>query len=254
MASLTGVPIDALGYILIAFCITGIVTAGGKENLHLTLFMIGTLAAVILLPYTDGTRYLFNIMPIMLMYVAFGIVYIGKKLLKLGREPAENDIPEKAGSDVSLSTVGRVLACTLAFAVLALTSYMQIAKGIENITHWEEKELTDVYSDQAKEVYCYILDNIPEDEVVAFAKPRMLYLNTGHLSFRPGVNQHDLQEADYYLSSRLTFYNYTEMDLDQIENEIVLENQLFTLYKLSSNKNVEGLDSTSSLPSEEPVV
>ena len=48
-------------------------------------------------------------------------------------------------------------------------------------------------------MYRFIQEELLEDAVIAFGKPRALYLNTGRTSFKVGVNGHETGEADYYL-------------------------------------------------------
>ena len=91
----------------------------------------------------------------------------------------------------------------------------------------------DVYSPEAIEIYRYIEQEIPEDKVIAFPKPRALYLNTGRLSFRPGVNGHALEDADYYLLTTFRFGDFLPLDLSEVNKTVVYENAGYTLYKLN---------------------
>ncbi len=55
------------------------------------------------------------------------------------------------------------------------------------------------YTPCARETYEFIINNTPTDCVIAFDKPRALYLNTERVSFCASTNGHSLDEADYLM-------------------------------------------------------
>ena len=55
------------------------------------------------------------------------------------------------------------------------------------------------YSESSVDMYRYIIEHTPEDCVIAFRKPRALYLSTQRLSFKPDVNGNESRSKDYYL-------------------------------------------------------
>lgn len=91
------------------------------------------------------------------------------------------------------------------------------------------------YSPCAIEAYDFISESIPKDAVIGFVKPRALYLNTERVSIRTDVNNHSLDEVDYFLTC-------VGVGEDQLEEESTLQfepvfsNSEFTLYKKSSDK------------------
>jgi len=57
--------------------ITGLAVQGvSAKHLHLSVLLIGTYRVLVLLPYTQGLRYMFNILPILLLFCAYGGKYI----------------------------------------------------------------------------------------------------------------------------------------------------------------------------------
>lgn len=98
-------PFKGAGYVLIAACLIGIVVKGfNRTNLHLTLLLAGTLVVALNLPYTNGQRYLYNVLPLMVMYVVYGLQVVWGVISKLWK-----------GAN---GTVGRVLVIALAVEIL----------------------------------------------------------------------------------------------------------------------------------------
>lgn len=218
---LARLPVKGAGYVFIAACLIGIVMKGfNRTNLHLTLLLIGTLVVALNLPYTNGQRYLFNVLPLMVMYVIYGFQAVGKGICKLWK-----------GAN---GTVGRTIAIVLATEILFFSFANQVYRAGYNFSHWNERFSYDVYSDEAKEMYRYIQEELPEDSVIAFGKPRALYLNTGRTSFKVGVNGHEIGEADYYLKHRTMGFEDVEVETDGMK--IAAENDMFTLYKVVEGK------------------
>jgi len=56
----------------------------------------------------------------------------------------------------------------------------------------------------------------------------LMYLSTGHQSFKVGVNGHEMREADYYLKNKVANLDDTSVETDEME--IVKENQCFVMY------------------------
>lgn len=63
----------------------------------------------------------------------------------------------------------------------------------------ERYNLKEVDSPETQEVFAYIEDNLTDDEVVCFFKPRLLYYYTNSNSYTWFNNAGHLDEADYYL-------------------------------------------------------
>lgn len=216
--TLPRVPFSGMGYVFLAAFFIGLVVKGFRENLYLTLLLIGTLAVDLSLPYKNGLRYLYNVLPIMIMYCLYGFQTVGTLICRIWK-PAKG-------------TLGRAIVVVTAAEVLFFSCANQVYRGGYNIIHWGESYSYDMYSPEAKEIYRFIQEEIPEDSIIAFGKPRALYLNTGRMSFRTGQNGHQLTEADYYLK-----HKHINLDDDIIETagmEIIMENNYLVLYQIES--------------------
>lgn len=222
--ALPGMHLFCLGYIMAAAIVIGVIVSGLKENLHLTLLLVGTLVVDVMLPYQQGLRYIYNILPLLLMFAAYGIRLIWKKLRKV------TNLTEQR-TERNLHLIGMIL-CVY---ILILPVVNHVRTGINNLGHWGEMEEQDVYHEQAVDVYNYIRMNVPGDAVIAFGKPRALYLNTERMAIRPGQNGHRISEADYYLEYLIP---HGEFELEKEEaaktsKEEVYENRFFRLYRVN---------------------
>lgn len=177
-----GVPLPLWPLMLLLTALGLYREALSRENIPMTGLLAGSFLVLLLLPYTQGLRYIFNLLPILLMFAARGGLYAWEWLRKKG-----------------WGNQGDKLLRGLALAVLVLTVAGQLKSGVSNLARDRAPVESDVYSQDAVEMYRYIQENIPEDQVVAFWKSRALYLNTGRMSFRLGYNGHVLEDADYYL-------------------------------------------------------
>ena len=224
LSCIPGMRIDGVGYVAVALCVLGIIVKGfSREGLHLTLLLIGTLAVVIMLPYTQGLRYIYNILPIVLMYVVYGAQFIIERARRLFREAK------------TAETIGRILIYAIAAEMLFFPCAAQMTRDYINLTHWGEKDEFDVYTDEAIEAYRFIQADTPEDAVIAFAKPRALYMNTQRRSFRPGINGHELTDADYFLYCKLSYGDFPEISPMAVNGKPVMDNDWFTLIRLNGS-------------------
>lgn len=117
-----------------------------------------------------------------------------------------------------------------------------------------ERPDSDAYSTEAVDMYQYIQSNTSPDSVVSFYKLRLMYLNTGRLSFRLQVdtaNDPDYtyfrpyqkryvppDAADYFLLyADLTKNQLRTVQLELGESserlELVYTNRLYDLYRLN---------------------
>ena len=196
----------------------GLCTAGfSRENLPFTILLAGTIAVLAGLPYIQGLRYMFNILPILLMYTAMGGMQAGKW------------IQTKLPMLQKISIVRPVAAAILIFVVAC-----QLLNGVVNIQNNRQPAATDVYSEKAIEAYHYIQENIPEDALIGFVKPRALYLNTERMSFRLGQNGRDLEDADYYLVTPVV-YEYHDWEILNEQQDLIQllwSNDVFELYEV----------------------
>ncbi len=221
--AIPGMHLFGLGYILAAAIIIGIVLHGIKENLHLTLLLIGTLVVDIMLPYQQGLRYIYNILPLLLMFATYGIRFVWRRIKKVA-----------SLTDEKTERILHLMGTILCIYILILPSVNHMRTGIDNMSHWSQMADQDVYSKQAVDIYNYIQRGIPKDSVIAFGKPRALYLNTERTAIRPGQNGHKIADADYYLEYLIS---HGEFEIEKAEAartrmKTIYENRFFRLYKI----------------------
>ncbi len=218
---LSGVVIKPIGFIITILCILGFVKNGFSRNMYLSALAIGSFIVLVLLPYQQGLRYLYNILPILLMYAAYGTLLVKKWITKL-----------IGNWKKSLHTAGRVAAYSIALILLLSSCTCQIIRDVRNISDRGAPTETDVYSADAVEMYNYIQNNTSQDAIIAFAKPRALYLNTNRLSFRPGYNGHELADADFFLFYKRPIKMFSETSPDEVPTKILKENKWFVFYEI----------------------
>ena len=220
-STLSGIKLVPIGFIITALCVFGFVKNGFGRNLHLSVLVVGSFIVLVLLPYQQGLRYLYNVLPILLMYAAYGALIAGKWILKLIQNRKKN-----------LDTAGKVAACSLALILLLSACAFQIVRDVRNISDRSVSAETDVFSDEAIEMYEYIQANTSQDAVVAFAKPRVLYLTADRLSFRPGSNGHELEDADYFLLYKSSRPIFSKVSPDEAPTQLLKENEWYAFYKI----------------------
>ena len=211
-------------YDVLCVCLViGLVTEAWRwRNLPFTVLMLGTYIVLILLPYTQGLRYLYGILPFLLLYAGYGCWNLVRLVLHF--LPAAGKIRRPLALIASL-----VLLCQL-LPIYRPVIRASAAAMREGTSVCED----DVYSEEAIDMYRYIQENTEEEDVVIFIKTRALYLNTGRVSIYPGIHGHTMDDGDYYLHSE-----DVNCDLDywlKIEQEAiappVYENGVFALYKI----------------------
>lgn len=203
-------------YITMAFCLLGMIAHGIKHNLHLTVLVVGTLIVLVSLPYVQGHRYIFNIMPLIIMFAAYGVQFLFSLVIKGMCKPVRTAI-------AVIVCVVAVMGCV--GPVRRIYSYSQSVYR----TKGNPKAITDTYSDESISMYRYIQQNTAEDCMIAFIKPRSLYLNTLRMGFNPEENGHSIENADYFL----IFNNGGQGELmsESPHFEYVFGNALLSLYQ-----------------------
>ena len=203
-------------YITMALCLLGMIVHGIRHNTHLTVLLLGTLAVLVSLPYVQGHRYLFNIMPLIILFAAYGLQFLFKLLTGKFKEPFRKGI-------AGVLWIVSVLGCIGPIRYIhAYSRSMYQIRG-------NPKAITDTYSDESIAMYHYIQENTAEDCTIAFIKPRSLYLNTLRMGFNPEENGHVLEDADYFL----IFNNGGQGDLleEAPQFEKIYGNVLLSLYQ-----------------------
>lgn len=204
-----------------AVCVLGYAKDGfRRENLHLSLLILGTYVVNILLPYRQGPRYLYNIFPLLILFLGYGARHTYAWLLPRLKESRRKVMPKA----VRIAAVAIILAAYLNVGVSSAINRM----GGAGLPH------TDVYSPQAIETYRYIRENTEEDDLICFFKPRALYLNTNRLAYCTKPDGKPATDADYYLwyegEDNREKFQITPENEHRFELEFSTDN--FALYKV----------------------
>ena len=222
LCDLTGLKYGYIALLPITLCAIGVIAEGFKlENLHYTLLIIGTYVVLILLPYNQGMRYMYNILPLIVMYLFYGVLQVSRWISRMLKTPALKRWSRRA----ALAMI--VLLCLNACKAIVI-------HDCQNLYNKRISQNNLVYSEDVVEMYGAIKTFTPEDCTIAFLKPRALYLNTGRKAFNHNVNGHELMDADYYLfSSGLADTQEKQLLQQYIDQlEIIHSTQGMTLYQI----------------------
>lgn len=206
-----------VGIIALAICILGLICRR-RRTLHFAILFAVYYIAVCALPYQQGLRYIYPLLPILLMYFGMGLEFIiasARRLL--------NFKGSKAMSTCAL------LVCLIFAYIPIIRADAGIISGHPTVPVVSEVNgiyRYNIYSQTPVEVYNYIQDELPQDCVIGFFKPRALYLNTGRISIPLGVDDHTADEVDYCLS----YHGNMDFILGA-DFELIYENGEFQLYK-----------------------
>jgi len=205
---------DFLAVIFLLLSLLGIIVYGIKKDVHIVFFLFASFIGTAALSLGQELRYLYVLLPFLLMYAVLGGKWILEKLAKRSdKNPKRKNLFQNA-----------LVALLCIFSIVPI-----LENGIVNTKNNAQENLT-AYSDGAIEVYNYIQGELDEEATIAFFKPRALYLNTGHVSLLPQDGGFEITDADYYL-----YYIPSEEQLITEELEEIyrtcFENYEFILYE-----------------------
>ena len=158
---------------LAVFFLYGIIRSMFKYPLF-SVFFVGILAVLIMWPCTEGLRFCFPLIPVMMLFAAFGM----RDFLQ-------------CISNRDFRSIG--ICIELLCVILCLRIYSR-----RGMTVTDEYG---AYSKDAKELYAYVIENTDADAKMIFFKPRVLYLETGRRGFQ-AFDIRRLSDADYLILSR----------------------------------------------------
>ncbi len=141
-----------------------------KQDLHYLIFTLLTFLIYIVWPFQQGFRFIFPVMPLLLYFLVKGLQKL-TALLKLRQ---------------------RFLACLL----IVCLSYLGY-ESIVRIVSFSKTNTNLAYNADTKDMYKYISENINKNELIGFAKPRVLRLFTGHNSI--------LSDLDHFQNSGVSY-------------------------------------------------
>ncbi len=195
-----------------------------KKELHREMvsfvYIAGMFALVVIFPAYQGIRYLFPILPLMLM--------LGLKALL---DFEKNHVKGKKFKSVFRLAVG-VFICV----VIVSVAYNTTLHARRVLLYDVQQEKNTSYTADAIEVYDYIKENTDEEDIISFYKPRVLWLNTQRKGFSiSSINIDRAEEVDYVLFS-LSSVNPALMEYCENSEsaEIAFTNDEFVLYSMGN--------------------
>lgn len=197
-----------LVWIFLILGMLGMIYAIRKE-MFCVIYVLGTVAMLLIYHYYQRSRFLFSIFPILLMFGYYGVRLIYSL------------IPKKI-----------VYAASLLCVCIALGSYARQLLTEEIPLRIRIEDPIDAYSTDAMSAYDYINKNIEDDSIIYFFKPRVLYLNTNVYSYTGNNDASTLELAEYVLFWCNDFQDkIREAVIENEKYQLIYQNNQFSLYE-----------------------
>ena len=181
------------------------------ENIFYLLCACGFIALLLLYPDTGGFRYVFSILPL--------LVYFGMQ-----------GVCNLFGVLVWFKSVILAIMCFVLSMFVYVNATSTFSINMATITY--EKYIDGrAYNDYALEAWEYIRQNTPDDAVILFFKPRVLYLQTQRLGFASDDLKR-LKDADFMLWHSNAYNAPIDASEFKRQTKLVFENADFKLYKI----------------------
>ena len=165
-----------------------------KDNLHYLVFIGLSIVLYLLWPYTQGLRFLYPILPFVLFFAFKGLESVSQK----------------------------VKVKNLALYIGIIICAFPIIRSINASMEQAPKTRDMVERPEIQEAFVFINENLPEDAVVGFHKPRVLRLYTGRNGVFHPFQQYAEVNADYILVLRTA---------EKFPLDLVYSNEAFLLFK-----------------------
>lgn len=221
--------------VVIVLCLLGAIKCILRleiQNIPYVVFIAVLFLATAMLDYNQGKRYIFPVLPFLLLFAGEGtraiLQCVGSLVQKIRRSKVSSF---KCGKAVSVASRIFILSyCILTVVMAARTIILQATQN-------NTQDYDGPYSAECIEMYRYIQENIDEDARIITAKPRSLYLNTQRETI-PFENGHTIEEADYFLrnidSSMMDYYNSSHISDEQKSRMTeIYQTDSFILYAIN---------------------
>lgn len=159
-----------LGLVVFFFLFLGI-NKNWKKNFHYAIFLLLYMSILLIWPSRQGIRFLVPLIPIIIYFIVLGVDCV-----------VSNNVFLKYTSYIYIS-------------IFILTSL--IVGPYKYVT----KQTNEVYTKEMKEIYSYISKNL-SNSIIAYKKPRTLYLFTNVKSIYESSETFSNSKADYILISK----------------------------------------------------
>lgn len=182
-----------------------------KEELYLLIYIGGMMCMLFFYDYM-GARFIFAVYPLLLLFAYWGYLWF--------KESFTGHRWMDFGSLVLRD--GYFL-----YMIILLVSFCTAAVSIQTGRY----SLRQADSVQAEEFYAYINENISDDAVIYFFKPRVLYLYTNVYSYNWYDETDHMDAADYIAVCEEDGYDRVHAYAEEY-GTLVYENEQFRLYEL----------------------
>lgn len=195
-----------------------------KKELHKEMvsfvYIAGMFALVVIFPTYQGIRYLVTILPFILMLCAEAL------------DDFERDVIGDNNVKDMYRIVAGVFLCIIVCSFAFKTAWYAKDVVKDDIKHRANTS----YSEMAIETYDYIKANTEEDDIIAFFKPRVLWLNTQRKGFSIGEsNIEQVENVDYVLFEKSSADKALKEYCKTSETaEIVFQNDKFIMYSIDA--------------------
>ena len=203
--------------------LAGVFTYGLRRDLPLLLYFFVNGAGVCLLPYVQGLRYIYTLLPLFLLFAAYGLLFVLHMLKKL--------LVHAIGKTDPFPSWKRRHAAAL-LAAICFSVYRTIPIVEKDLALRSEPRVqAETYSEKAVDMYRFIREFTSPDSLIMFYKARSLYLNTERLAVKD--NEEKLLQADYYLVNKMRSAQGFSLSDDALSHiHVCYENQEFVLYQI----------------------
>ena len=174
---------------LLVLFVIGFLVRGFRSEFGYALFLAGTILVNAMLPYEQGLRYVFNILPLILMFMAWGAFFLYDTARRLFRSPLWKKSVTVAACVLLVLFSGLKL-----HSIYSTIPWLYQEQERKAALAWEN-----IYTDSCLEAFRFVRDNTAPEAVISFIKPTALYLNTGRMACSPGTKGLQPEEADYYM-------------------------------------------------------
>lgn len=189
------------------------------KRIHIVVFCMGVLAITFIFPEYQGLRYLVAVVPWIFLF-SFSTIDSLKDFCINNKK--------------RFLKIVYTLSVSLIAAATCMNFYSSSVYLAKRFIIPETVETNEAYTEDATEMYNYIMQNTSEEDLIEFFKPRVLWLNTGRMSISVDKNNAEkFEDIDYVLTSDSTS-NYIADKIDNSDNITPIHQcGMFTLYKIN---------------------
>lgn len=172
-----------------------------KNNLHIVIYTTFIMVIYVLWPAVQGIRFLFPVIPFILYFFVNGINFFTNKFnIKF-----------------------------LNIIILILFSVNIIYEGSKSTLYWSRFDTNTAYTPEMKEIYSFISNTVPENEIIVFFKPRVLRLFTERNSI--SLKDYNESKDNFILLKKGINVSIYETIFETDNYETIFETDNYVLYQ-----------------------